>query len=86
MENQIITNGAAVQELCKGIVARVEGTELGKGKRAADCALNMFAGAAYLATACNSKALADHITRVAVMLIATRGYSEVVRIANGTDG
>lgn len=83
MENQTITNGAVVQELCKAIVARVDGTELGKGKKAADCALNMFAGAAYLATACNSKTLADHITRVAVMLVAPRGYSEVVRIAEG---
>lgn len=79
---QTITNGAVIQQLCKDIVSRVEGTELGKGKRAADAALNMFAGAAYCAQACNSPTLAEHITRVAVMLVATRGYSEVVRIAN----
>lgn len=83
MENQTITNGAVVQELCKAIVARVDGTELGKGKKAADCALNMFAGAAHVAQICNSVELAKHITGVAVMLIATRGYSEVVRIAEG---
>lgn len=83
MENQTITNDAVVQELCKAIVARVEGTELGKGKKAADCALNMFAGAVYLAKACGSIALSEHVTRVAVMLIAVRGYPEVIRIAEG---
>jgi hypothetical protein len=83
METQVITNAAVVQRLCKGIVARVEGIELGKGKRAADAALNMFAGAAYVAEACGSVELAKHITNVAVLMVATRGYSEVELMAAG---
>lgn len=76
-----ISNAEAVQQLCKDIVSRVEGTELGKGKRAADAALNMFAGAAYIARALGNQGLGEHITKVAVLLIATRGYSEVQLIA-----
>lgn len=71
-----------IQKLAIRCKARAEALEY-KGKARDRFALDYFVGAATAAEILGKQEEADWIARVTMMLIATRGYSEVVSIANG---
>jgi len=72
-----------LKTIARGIIDRAVALNL-KGKKRDDMALDYWVGAARAAEALGHEEEAAHLRTVAVMLIATRGYSEVERIvANG---
>jgi hypothetical protein len=73
-----------VKELSQFIVERM--TALGlKGKKRDDATLHYWIGAATGAGLAQNENLAQHLRTLAVLLIATRGYEEVERMANTPD-
>lgn len=72
---------SAVRTLAAKMIERA--TALGyKGKKADNAALDFFLGGYAIAEAFGDKELAEHISRVAVMLVAVRGMLAVRELAN----
>jgi hypothetical protein len=74
------THKEIIRALCLACVERAEALGY-KGKRRDDFSLDYFASAAKTAELTGATILSAHIARIGVMLIATRGYVEVVRIS-----
>lgn len=62
--------------LCKAIKERAGSLGL-KGKKRDAMTIDVFVGVIHGVTMAGNKDLADYFTRIAVMLISTRGYSYV---------
>lgn len=71
-----------VKRIAERCIERMSALDI-KGKRADDAALHYFVGAAVLADEIGDKALCEHLTRVAAMVIAVRGMFGVREIAAG---
>lgn len=69
-----------VKQLALRFIERAEALNY-KGKKRDDAALDFFCGAACVIEANGDPDLADHIGRVAVMLISVRGYFAVRELA-----
>lgn len=76
-----MNNAAIVKRVAVDFVERAEALGL-KGKKRDDAALDYFLGAAAIARAQDNKPLENHIGRVALLVIATRGFKGVQDIVS----
>lgn len=72
-----------LKTLCKAFVQRADHQNL-KGKKRDDMALEFMVGA-YAALAAAKHPEAEHVGAVVAMVICTRGFSEVKKIAEAED-
>jgi len=78
-------NGVATtRALAKGFVERATAQGL-KGKRRDDAVLDYFCGAYIALKAIGETDCAHHVGTITGLVLATRGYDEVVRLANLKD-
>ena len=81
----------ATRAIARDITARLEaqtkpfGDIPRHGKTRDTAALDMWCGAVYGALSLGDKALGDHLTKLAAMVIAVRGAAEVALIASKPD-
>lgn len=74
------TNADAVRMLARSFRERAEAQRM-TGKRRDTAALEFFAGAIGLAHNAGDALLGEHLARVAVLVVAVRGYRGLVEIA-----
>lgn len=75
-----MTNAEIVKSIAKRCVDRNNTCGI-KGKKRDDLALGLFVGAAACAEAQGNDDLTQHLLRVAVMLVAPRGFKAVEEMA-----